>query len=54
MGIFHSESGQALALLLREAVGPPSLEAFKARLHGILGSLSWWGATSPQQGFITR
>ena len=39
----------ALALL-PWAVGAPSLEVPKARLDGILGSLSWWGATSPRQG----
>ena len=33
-----------LAQLPREAVGAPTLEAFKARLDGALGSLSWWGA----------
>ena len=38
---------EALALLPR-AVGTPSLEAFKA--EWALGSLSWWGATSPRQG----
>jgi len=27
--------------MIREAVGAPSLEAFKARLYGALGSLSW-------------
>ena len=34
----------------REAVDPPSLEAFKARLDGALGSLMWWGATGSRQG----
>lgn len=28
--------------LPREAVGAPSLEVFKARLDGALGSLVWW------------
>ena len=28
--------------LPREAVGAPSLEAFKSRLYGALGSLIWW------------
>jgi len=28
----------------------PSLEALKARLDGDLGSLTWWGATSPLAG----
>ena len=31
--------------LPREAVGAPSLEAFKARLDVALGSLVWWLAT---------
>jgi len=39
--------------LPREAVGAPSLEAFKARLDGALGSLSWCGATCPQLGVGT-
>ena len=30
--------------LLREAVDAPSLEAFKARLDEVLGSLIWWAA----------
>ena len=38
---FYSEGGEVLALLPREAVGAPSLEAFKARLDVILGRLSW-------------
>lgn len=25
------------------------MEAFKAKLHGILGSLSWWGPGDPSQ-----
>jgi len=33
--------------LLREAVGAPSLEALRARLDGVLGSLSCWGAALP-------
>ena len=36
--------------LLREAVDAPSLETFKARLHGAPGSLICWVAASPQQG----
>ena len=36
--------------LPRESVGAPSLEAFKARLDGALGSLSWWGAALPMAG----
>jgi len=31
--------------LLREAMGDPPLEVFKARVNGALGSLSWWVAT---------
>ena len=37
----YSEGGEVLALLLREAVGAPSLEVFKAELDGALGSLVW-------------
>jgi len=33
--------------LPREAVDVPSLEAFKSRLAGALGSLSWWVAALP-------
>jgi len=33
-----------------EAVGAPSLEVFKARFHGALGSLSWWVAALPMAG----
>jgi len=36
MEILHSESGEALAQLPREAVGAPSLEALKARMYGTL------------------
>ena len=35
-----------LALLPREAVGAPSLEAFRSRLEVTLGSLSWWGGAT--------
>jgi len=28
----------------------PSLEAFRARLDGILGNLIWWGTTLPMVG----
>ena len=38
----------ALAVLPR-AVGAPSVEVLSAR-DGALGSLVWFGATSPQQG----
>jgi len=36
--------------LLREAVGAPSPEVFKAGLDGALGSLSWWLAALPMAG----
>ena len=35
--------------LPREDVGAPSLELFKVRLDGALGSLNWWVAPCPQQ-----
>jgi len=31
-------------------VDAPKLDAFKARLDGALGSLSWWGAALPKVG----
>lgn len=37
--------------LPREVVDAPSLEVFKARLNGALGSLRWWGAALPMAGF---
>jgi len=42
---YHTESGDALNRLPKEAVDAPSLEAFKARLDVALGSLVWWLAT---------
>ena len=36
--------------LPKEAVGPPSLEAFKAKLDGALDSLSCWVAALPMAG----
>jgi len=33
--------------LRREAVDVPSLEVFKVRLDGALGSLIWWVAVLP-------
>jgi len=39
-----SEDGEAQAA--RRGCGCPSLEAFKARLSGILGSMIWWMAES--------
>ena len=41
------EGGEALAQLPREAVGAPSMEAFKARLDGALGKQSWWVVALP-------
>jgi len=35
---------EVLPQLPREAVGAPSLEGLKARLHGAVGSLSCWVA----------
>ena len=40
--VFDCESGEVLEQLPREAVDAPSLEAFKARLDGALGSLVWY------------
>jgi len=54
MEILHSESGEALAQLPREAVGAPSLEALKARLDGALGNLSWWESALPMAGLGAR
>ena len=34
----------------RESVDVPSLEVFKAKLDGVLGSLIWWVATLPMEG----
>jgi len=46
---------EALAQLLREAVGAPSLEVFKAGLNGALGSLSWWvGTRQPLRSLPTQ
>ena len=33
--------------LLREAVDPQSMEVFKGRLDGALGSLIWWKVSLP-------
>ena len=41
-GKFFTESGEVLEQLPREAVDAPSLEVFKARLDGALGSLVWY------------
>ena len=40
--------------LPREAVCDPSLEVFKARLDGTLGSLIWWLAALPKVGVLER
>ena len=37
--VLYYESGEVLEQLLREVVDAPSLEVFKARLDGALGSL---------------
>jgi len=42
---FHTEGGDALNRLPKEAVDAPSLQAFKARLDVALGSLVCWVAT---------
>jgi len=34
--------------LPRDTMGVPSMEAFKARLHGAMGSLMWWMANLPK------
>jgi len=40
-----TEGGDALSRLPKEAVDAPSLQAFKARLDGALGSLGCWLVT---------
>ena len=40
--VFHTQGGDALNRLPKEAVDAPSLQAFKARLDVALGSLVWW------------
>jgi len=42
-------SDEALAQAAQRSCGRPSLKVIEARLDGALGSLSWWGSTSPQQ-----
>ena len=37
--VLYKESGEVLNRLPREVVDAPSLEVFKARLDGVLGSL---------------
>ena len=41
-GKFFTDIGKVLEQLPREAVDAPSLEVFKARLDGALGSLVWY------------
>jgi len=43
--VSHTEGGDALNRLPKEAVDAPSLEAFKARLDVALGSLVCWLVT---------
>ena len=46
-------SGYTCKVALRHAIifgVAPSLQVPKARLDEALGSLTWWGAASPQQG----
>ena len=43
--VFPPEGGDTLNRLPKEAVGAPSLQAFKARLDVALGSLGCWLAT---------
>ena len=40
--VLHRESVEVLEQLPRKAVDAPSLEVFKARLDGALGSLGWY------------
>jgi len=41
---------QRMERLPRLVVDAPSLEVFKARLDGVLGSLIWWEQPCPQRG----
>jgi len=43
-----------LAQAAKRAVDAPSREVFKVRQDGALGSLSWWGVTSPWLRVGTR
>jgi len=51
---FYLDNNEVLSLLLREAVGAPSLNVHKARLDVVLSSLMWWGTTNPQQRLGVR
>jgi len=53
-GVYFFQQQSSMAWLVehwhrlpREDVDAPSLEGFKARLHGALGSLSWWVTILP-------
>ena len=48
------QSGEALAQVAQRAVGAPSLEVFRAKLDGALGSLIWWDTTSTWQRVGSR
>lgn len=48
--VLYSEGDEAMAQTQQKVVDASSLKVFKARLDGILGSLIWWVAASPQQG----
>ena len=45
-----TEGGDAPNRLPKEAVDAPSLEAFRARLDGILSSLVYWELFLPRAG----
>jgi len=47
---WRREGSGETSLQPREAVGAPSVEVFKTRLDGALGSMSWWWQPCPQQG----
>ena len=49
---FYSDGGEALAQASQRTVDAPSLEAFKARLDGAQGSLSWWVAALHTTGCL--
>jgi len=49
-GNFSLRGWSGLGTAAQRSCGAPSLEAHKARLDGILGSLSWWVAALPIAG----